>query len=66
MLFLSEVGSEYYTVAQIFVSLNLDLVKEKLQKSGPFGSCYLDLDGEECHIAYIDLDFNSIYDACHF
>jgi hypothetical protein len=63
---LSEVGSEYYTVAPIFVSLNLNLVREKLQKSGPFGNGYLDPSGEECHIAYIDLDPNLIYDTCSF
>ena len=63
---LSEVGSEYYTVAPIFVSLNLNLVKEKLQKSGPFGSHYLDPDCKECCIAYIDLDPNLIYDTCNF
>ena len=63
---LSEVGSEYYTVVPIFISLDLNLVKEKLQKSGPFGNCYLDPNGEECHIAYIDLDPNLIYDTCNF
>ena len=63
---LSEVGSEYYTVVPIFISLDLNLVKEKLQKSGPFGSGYLDPDCEECRIVYIDLDPNLIYDTCNF
>ena len=63
---LCEVGSEYYTLSPIFISLNLNLVKEKLQKSGPFGSHYLDPDCKKCCIAYIDLDPNLIYNTCNF